>query len=147
VSAPLNRSMCGFIGDIRLGADPSRCEFPQSCLGGGVCVPGSGFGPEALDLRAACQPPAGMCYLPGPLFNGVADGVCVVTDTRQGPRGLQCMACQPSVSPWAYTPLPDGNDCDDGNDCTRNDSCSSGNCAGICDESLPICAGICTIDE
>ena len=145
--APLNRATCVSSGVPGLGTDSSLCAFPQSCLGGGVCAPGGPPSPAIPNPRIGCLPPAGMCYLPGPLFNGVADGVCVVTDTRQGRRGLQCMACQPSVSPWAYTPLPDGNDCDDGNACTRNDTCSSGNCAGICDESLPTCAGECSIDD
>jgi len=117
--APLNRALCASFGVPGLGTDSSLCAFPQSCLGGGVCAPGGPPSPTIPNPRIGCLPPAGMCSV---------GGGCVPTNTRPG--GLSaCMACQPSVSPWALTPLPVGSPCTAPDDCIINESC---NAAGLC---------------
>jgi len=113
--APLNRATCVSSGVPGLGTDSSLCAFPQSCLGGGVCAPGGPPSPTIPNPRIGCLPPAGMCSL---------GGGCVPTNTRPG--GLSgCMACQPSVSPWALTPLPVGSPCTAPDDCIINESCNA----------------------
>lgn len=105
---PLNRAVCTPLNDL-----------PQSCLGGGACVPGTSPPPAYFpEVRAGCVPPAGMCL--------VGDG-CVPANTRPG--GLAgCMACQPG-SPWSLTPLPVGSPCTAVDECTINERC---NAVGLC---------------
>jgi len=82
-----------------------------------------------------------MCYLRGPLFNGVADGVCVPALTRADPSAgrSDCLLCQPGVDPFGFSSRPDGEGCDDDDGCTLNDRCSIGICLGTCDTSRPEC--------
>jgi len=111
-----------------------------------VCAPGGPPSPAIPNPRIGCLPPAGMCYLPGPLFNGVADGVCVAALDQGEPGPFNCGVCNPSLNPWARSPLPDGLPCDDDRSCTSADSCSGGICSGVCDDSLPGCVGLCEVD-
>jgi hypothetical protein len=131
--APLNSASCIPVGNAALGADSSRCEFPQSCLGGGMCVPGTPPNLEYFpEVRAGCVPPAGMCF--------VGDG-CVTANTRPG--GLaSCMACQPGASPSSLTPLPAGAFCDDLNPCTDEACSADGRCFAVCIPDRPGCTCI-----
>jgi hypothetical protein len=135
-SGGLNRASCVEFGDDRNGADDSRCELPQSCLGGGFCDPTADLGPS-FPPRLGCQPPAGMCF--------VGDGCEFPADPTPG-RDTGCRVCNPTLSPWGLSALSDGATCSDNNACTRNDTCASGTCVGICDESLPLCDGECDPD-
>lgn len=133
----------GRCGETAVDAS-SACQFPASC-GGGMCVPGSRRSSEYPEVRDGCLPPPGMCYLPGPIGNGVADGNCVSGSVAPPAGPSNCRVCRPDLNPYDLSTLPDGDGCDDADPCTRNDRCGGGICTGICDETLsPICVGTCS---
>lgn len=99
-------------------------------------------------MRFGCHPPPSLCYLPGPV-NGVADGTCVGTGTRQGTVGdAACHTCDPSRNEFGYSNLPAGTACSvctgSGCSCYTGACSADGRCLATCHADWPNCYDVCT---
>ncbi len=54
------------------------------------------------------------------------DGACEVTGTAA--PDAACLRCDPSITPLAWSPTPDGTGCDDGDGCTWGETCTAQVC-------------------
>ena len=153
--------------------DGTACDDGSGCTQSDACGNGACAGTQKVcDDGLACTTDTcsgdGVCAGTADAGSCVLDGVCVATGT--GKAGDACLVCDPSLSSSAWSPRPDGTQCDsDGTVCTTDtcaagacghvpntascddldacttaDTCAAGQCAGVlyvCDDGHP-----CTVD-
>jgi hypothetical protein len=101
----------------------------DSCVGQGVC--------EYKPKQDYCAVPAEE--------GGQLAFKCVTKGTKD-PQD-QCMACEPALDPYGYSPM-NGGHCDDNNGCTKDDYCLAGVCKGtyygnLCADNLACTDDLC----
>ena len=133
---------------------PYQCKLVPDSL---ITCPEAGSGPDAICLKATCDPDSGACALTAhhedfacndgdacTLGDACAAGTCEASGSLPCDDKNECTddTCDPD-SGCLFQPT--AGPCDDGNACTAEDQCDVGACVGtpvLCDDDNP-----CTKDQ